>query len=62
MLPDPLPEKMGIKGKSAEGPADSHQDSRRSKMDVNVALRRAYDTTVKEEIPDSLMSLLEKLN
>lgn len=62
MLPEPSPEEMGISEQTAEDSAGSRQETRRSAVDVNVALRRAYDTAVEEEIPDSLLSLLEKLS
>ena len=62
MLPDPSPEEMEISDQNAEVSAGSRQETRRSVVDVNVALRRAYDTAVKEDIPDSLLSLLEKLS
>jgi hypothetical protein len=62
MLPDPSSKETGIAERAEKDSSGSRQDSRRPSVDVNVALRRAYDTTVKEEIPDSLLSLLEKLN
>lgn len=62
MLPDPSPDKMGAAKQFAEDSAENGPETRRSVVNVNVALRRAYDTTVEEEIPDSLLSLLEKLN
>ena len=62
MLPDPSPQDMGTTDQSTDDSAGSRQDARRSTVDVNVALRRAYETAVEEEIPDSLLSLLEKLS
>lgn len=34
----------------------------RKARDVNVALRRAYDSAVDESIPQSMLDLLNKLN
>lgn len=31
-------------------------------LDVNVVLRRAYESAVDEDIPSSMLDLLEKLN
>ncbi|MBL9069221.1 MAG: hypothetical protein JNM03_04445 [Sphingopyxis sp.] len=43
-------------GKDAEKPLP------RKVQDVNVALRRAYDSAVDETIPQSMLDLLSKLN
>lgn len=43
------------------GKEDNKKASRRS-QDVNLALRRAYESAVDESIPQSMLDLLDKLN
>lgn len=48
-------------GKTAGKDADDKEIPRKAR-DVNVALRRAYDSAVDESIPQSMLDLLNKLN
>lgn len=41
---------------------DADKKTSRKGHDVNIALRRAYESAVDEVIPDSMMDLLNKLN
>ncbi len=41
---------------------DAEKQLPRKVQDVNVALRRAYDSAVDETIPQSMLDLLSKLN
>ncbi|MBN8844511.1 MAG: hypothetical protein J0H88_14825 [Sphingomonadales bacterium] len=41
---------------------DAEKQLPRKVQDVNVALRRAYDTAVDETIPQSMLDLLNKLS
>lgn len=52
--PRSSPEKPG--GKDAE------KKNPRKAQDVNLALRRAYDSAVDESIPQSMLDLLNKLS
>ncbi|WP_447760497.1 NepR family anti-sigma factor [Sphingopyxis panaciterrae] len=51
-------------GSSPQTPAgkDAEKKNPRKAQDVNVALRRAYDSAVDESIPQSMLDLLSKLN
>ncbi len=51
-------------GSSSQKPAGKDGDKKMPKktQDVNIALRRAYESAVDETIPDSMMDLLNKLN
>lgn len=51
-------------GSSPQKPAgeDAEKKNPRKAQDVNVALRRAYDSAVDESIPQSMLDLLNKLN
>jgi len=41
---------------------DGDKKMTRKAQDVNVALRRAYESAVDETIPDAMLDLLNKLN
>jgi hypothetical protein len=41
---------------------DADKKNPRKGQDVNIALRRAYESAVDETIPQSMMDLLNKLN
>lgn len=57
-----MPPESGIKApRSAPSEAERSSSERRS-LDVNTALRKAYDSAVDEVIPPSMLELLDKLN
>jgi hypothetical protein len=41
---------------------DAEKKMPKKAQDVNIALRRAYESAIEEHIPDSMMDLLNKLN
>ncbi|APZ98956.1 hypothetical protein BWQ93_10975 [Sphingopyxis sp. QXT-31] len=41
---------------------DADKKMPKKAQDVNIALRRAYESAIEENIPDSMMDLLNKLN
>jgi len=41
---------------------DGEKKMPKKAQDVNIALRRAYESAIEENIPDSMMDLLNKLN
>jgi hypothetical protein len=57
-----MPAEQGIKTPHP-APSDAEPSpSSRTYLDVNTALRRAYDSAVDETIPPSMLELLEKLS
>lgn len=57
MPPDTRPKAPPLSSGDAE-----RSPSARKVLDVNSALRKAYDSAVDELIPPSMLELLEKLN
>ena len=56
-----MPSKTGSPRSETAG-QDADKKPSAKGQDVNGALRRAYESTVDETIPDSLMDLLRKLD
>ncbi len=51
-------------GSSSQKPTGKDGEKKRPRkvQDVNIALRRAYESAIDETIPDSMLDLLNKLN
>jgi hypothetical protein len=56
-----MPSESGSPSQKRTG-KDGDKKMTRKAQDVNIALRRAYESAVDETIPDSMMDLLNKLN
>ena len=56
-----MPSESGSSSQKSAG-KDGNKKIPRKTQDVNIALRRAYESAVDETIPDSMLDLLNKLN
>lgn len=57
-----MPSEPGHSSKKMAGKAGDDRKEQGKARDVNIALRRAYDSAVDESIPQSMLDLLNKLN